>query len=130
MIEHYVSVSFLFMPCALTELNILVRSPMIFFIFLYVARVSSTLVNHLSLMHFWGKGISRRGLFPQPMRSLSYAVLTWILKSNNDVKGIQMVNTSATFLLQFLKKWVVLIFLYYAFEFSSKVFQFHGYAWY
>lgn len=74
------------------------------FVALHAARVNLTPVNHLLLMRFLGKDISKRGLFLQLMRLLSYAFLISNLKSNNVVKGIQMVNISATFLLQFLKK--------------------------
>jgi hypothetical protein len=55
-------------------------------------------------MHFLEKDTLMRVLFLQQMRSLSYATLRVILKSNNVVKGIQMVNIYATFQLQFLKK--------------------------
>lgn len=74
------------------------------FISLDITRVNLTLVSQPLLMRFLEEGISKRGLFLQLTRSLSYAILSWILVGNNVVKGIQMVNIYATSLLQFLKK--------------------------
>lgn len=75
----------------------------------FVNRVSLTRVSQLLLMHFSEVDILKRGLFLRLMRSRSYAILRWILVRNNVVKGIQMVNIYATFLLQFLRKWVDLM---------------------
>ncbi len=74
------------------------------FISLDISRVNLTLVSQPLLMRFLEEGISKRGLFLQLMRSLSYAIPSWILVRNNVVKGIQMVNIYATSMLQFLKK--------------------------
>lgn len=90
------------------------------FISLDITRVNLTLVSQPLLMRFLEEGISKRGLFLQLTRSLSYAILSWILVGNNVVKGIQMVNIYATSLLQFLKKWVSWFFLVHTSGFSLK----------
>lgn len=71
---------------------------------LFVNRVNLTLASQLLLMPCSGINILKTGLFLQLMRLLSYGILRWMLVRNSVVKGRQMVNIYATFLLRFLKK--------------------------